>query len=48
MIVQRVEKHLIKQNNPYYPMLSDFTHRSKNLYNHANFLVRDEFIRNNI
>lgn len=36
MIVQRVEKHLIKQNNPYYPMLSDFTHRSKNLYNHAN------------
>lgn len=47
MIVQRVEKHLIKQNNPYYPMLSDFTHRSKNLYNHANFLVRDEFIRNN-
>lgn len=47
MIVQRVEKHLIKQNNPYYPMLSDFTHKSKNLYNHANFLVRDEFIRNN-
>lgn len=47
MIVQRVEKHLIKQNNPYYPMLSDFTHRSKNLYNHANFLVRNEFIRNN-
>lgn len=36
MIVQRVEKHLIKQNNPYYPMLSDFTHKSKNLYNHAN------------
>ena len=28
-------------------MLSDFTHKSKNLYNHANFLVRDEFIRNN-
>ena len=47
MIVQRVEKHLIKQNNPYYPMFSDFTHKSKNLYNHANFLVRDEFIRNN-
>lgn len=47
MIVQRVEKHLIKQNNPYYPMFCDFTHKSKNLYNHANFLVRDEFIRNN-
>lgn len=36
MIVQRVEKHLIKQNNLYYPMFCDFTHKSKNLYNHAN------------
>ena len=47
MIVQRVEKHRIKQNNAYYPMLCDFTHKSKNLYNHANFLVREEFIKNN-
>ena len=46
MIVQRVEKHLIKQNNTFYPMLCDFAHKSKNLYNHANFLVREEFIRN--
>ena len=46
MIVQRVEKHLIKHNNPYYNMLCDFAHRSKNLYNHANYLVRNEFIRN--
>jgi putative transposase len=47
MIVQRVEKHLIKQNNSYYPMFCDFTHKSKNLYNHANFLVRNEFVKNN-
>ena len=46
MIVQRVEKHLIKQNNPFYPMLCDFTHKAKNLYNHTNFLVRDKFIKN--
>ena len=46
MIVQRVEKHRIKQNNDYYPMLCDFAHKSKNLYNHANFLVREEFIKN--
>ena len=44
--MQRVEKHRIKQNNAYYPMLCDFTHKSKNLYNHANFLVREEFIKN--
>ena len=47
MIVQRVEKHLIKQNDSYYPMFCDFAHKSKNLYNHANFLVRNEFIKNN-
>lgn len=46
MIVQRVEKHLIKQNNSYYSMFCDFAHKSKNLYNHANFLVRNEFIKN--
>ncbi len=27
-------------------MFCDFTHKSKNLYNHANFLVREEFIKN--
>ena len=47
MIVQRVEKHIIKQNNSYYNMLCDFTHKSKNLYNHANYLVRNEFTKNN-
>lgn len=47
MIVNRVEKHLIKQNNVYYPMFCDFAHKAKNLYNHANFLVRDEFVKNN-
>ena len=47
MIVQRVEKHIIKQNNLYYPMLCDFGHKSKNLYNHANFLVRNEYTKNN-
>ena len=47
MIVQRVEKHLIRPNNPYFSMLCDFTHKSKNLYNHANYIVRNEFVKNN-
>ena len=46
MIVQRVEKHIIKQNNPFYSMFCDFAHKSKKLYNHANFLVRKEFLQN--
>ena len=44
MIVQRVEKHMIKKNHFYYDMFCKFTHQSKNLYNHANYLVRKEFV----
>lgn len=44
MIVQRVEKHMIKKNHFYYDMFCEFTHQSKNLYNHANYLVRKEFV----
>ena len=44
MIVQQVEKHVITKNHPYYAMFREFTHQSKNLYNHANYLVRKEFV----
>lgn len=47
MIVQRVEKHVIKTSSPYYSMLQDYTHKAKNLYNHANYLIRQEFFTNN-
>ena len=47
MIVQRVEKHVIKKSHQYYDMFCEFTHQSKNLYNHANYLVRKEFVNNN-
>lgn len=47
MIVQRVEKHIIKSNNQFFSMLDDFCFKSKNLYNHANFIVRNEFVKNN-
>lgn len=46
MIVSRVEKHLLKHNNSFYSILSDYTHKSKNLYNHANYIIRKEFIEN--
>lgn len=42
-VIQQVEKHVIKKSHPYYNMLCEFTHLSKNLYNHANYLVRNEF-----
>lgn len=47
MIVQRTEKHVIKKDHHYYNMFCEFTRQSKNLYNHANYLVRKEFIENN-
>ena len=40
MTVQRVEKHFISENNPYYLMLDEFCSKSKNLYNFANYHVR--------
>lgn len=43
MIVNRVEKHIIKQNNPYYKMLDEFCFKSKNLYNFANYQIRQSF-----
>lgn len=47
MIVTRVEKHIIKSNNEYYSMLDNFCFLSKNLYNHANYIIRNEFVKNN-
>jgi len=43
-VIQQVEKHVIKKSHPYYNMFCEFTHLSKNLYNHANYLVRKEFV----
>ena len=41
---QRVEKHIIKENNEYYEMLDGFCYKSKNLYNFANYHIRKQFI----
>ena len=40
----RVEKHVIHKSNPYYRLLIRFCEMSKNLYNHANYIVRQKFI----
>ena len=43
-IIQQVEKHIIKRSHPYFYMFCECTYLAKNLYNHANFLVRNEFV----
>lgn len=42
--INRVEKHIIKPNNRYYNLLDEFCYKSKNLYNYANYIIRQEFI----
>lgn len=42
---QRVEKHIIYSSNEYYAMLDDFCFKSKNLYNFANYQVRQRYIQ---
>ena len=44
--INRVEKHIIKPNNKYYSLLDEFCYKSKNLYNYANYIIRQEFINN--
>ena len=43
IIQTRVEKHIIKSSDKYFSVLIDFCHKAKNLYNHANYLVRQTF-----
>ena len=40
IIRTRVEKHTIKTSDEHFAVLSDFCHKAKNLYNHANYPIR--------
>lgn len=42
-----VERHIIDRNHKYYSEIDNLAFLSKNLYNAANYLVRQEFINNN-
>lgn len=45
--VKRIETHKIKSNHKSYQTLVRLSHLSNNLYNQANFIVRQNFIYNN-
>lgn len=46
MKVNRVEKHLIKNKSPSWKIIDELSLKSKNLYNYANYIIRQEFITN--
>lgn len=41
----RIEKHIIKTSHAYYGMLDEFCFKSKNLYNFANYQIRQAFTK---
>lgn len=45
--VNRVEQQIIKRNNPIYKIVDQYCFYSKNVYNQANYIIRQEFINNN-
>lgn len=46
--IQLVEKHCINKNNKYYDLLDYYCYMSKNLYNFANYHIRQSFTKDNI
>lgn len=36
----RVERCVIKETDDFFPVIMDYCHKSKNLYNHANYVIR--------
>lgn len=46
MIEPRVERHIIDRQHKYYKMLKEKCHLAKNVYNHGNYIIRQEFTKN--
>lgn len=46
MLVQRAEQQVIRKSHPMWSVIDDMCLKSKNLYNYANYIVRQEFIKN--
>lgn len=47
MIATRVEQHKIKLSSEFGGFIDEYCFKSKNLYNYANYIIRQEFINNN-
>ena len=46
MLVQRVEQIIIKKDHPKFKVIDEMCFHSKNLYNEANYTIRQNFIEN--
>lgn len=48
MLEYRVEQQIISRNHPKWAYINEMCYHSKNLYNHANYIVREEFVNNHL
>lgn len=46
MIVNRAERHYIKKAHKDFKVIDDLCFKSKNVYNYANYLIRQQFVEN--
>ncbi|MDJ0571680.1 MAG: transposase [Pleurocapsa sp. MO_192.B19] len=46
--MRQVERHIVKENSPFWKQIDNLCFLSKNLYNYANYLVRQSFIFDNV
>lgn len=46
MKVQRTEQQFIRKNHPLYKIVDQYSFYSKNVYNEANYIIRQEFSKN--
>ena len=46
MLVNRVETQVIRKSHPMWKTVDENCFYAKNLYNYANYIIREEFIKN--
>ena len=44
LLVRRVEQHMINKDHPLFDLIDDYSFLTKNLYNYANYHIRQVFI----
>ena len=47
MVVVRVEQQIIHKSHPMWKIIDEMCFNAKNLYNYANYIIRQEYINNN-
>lgn len=47
MKITKCERQQINTNHPMYSVINDYSIRSNNMYNYANYVIRQDFIKNN-